>query len=424
MEIAKEQIDFIRESFQKMASKEELLALLNFVKPIAFGKNAKPFELKQLTYFANPKANPIRYRSFQIKKKSGEPRTIHAPVKGLKAIQKCLNLILQLVFEPHPSATGFVLNRSIVDNAKAHVGSIYVYNVDLKDFFPSIDQARIWKTLQLPPFNLGKVIPSGITAKEGDKGIKKFSLLQWLADGQRLKLNNIISSLLCFEMEVERKNENGEWVKEMRNVLPQGAPTSPIITNIICYKLDKRLNGVAKRFKLKYTRYADDITFSSMHNVYQKDSEFLKELDRIISDQRFHIKDSKTRLQKKGYRQEVTGLLVNEKVNVQARYLHRLRQWLYLWEHYGYEKATNFFLNDYLKERGHLIKGKPNMDNVISGKLLYLSMVKGKEDSTYQKLQKRFDALVEARTEKVDLNKVLDVLINDGLDEAMKIYLP
>jgi hypothetical protein len=81
-----------------------------------------------------------------------------------------------------------------------------------------------------------------------------------------------------------------------------------VITNIVCQKLDYLLSGVAKRFGLKYSRYADDITFSSMHNVYQPESVFLKELHRIIAEQNFYIKESKT-----PYRKEVTGLLVNEK---------------------------------------------------------------------------------------------------------------
>src|SRR5690606_12979703 len=120
-------------------------------------------------------------------------------------------------------------------------------------------------------------------------------------DNSRKKIANIIAALCCTEMEVERKDENGEWISVKRNVVPQGAPTSPVITNIICQKLDFLLTGVAKRFGLKYSRYADDITFSSMHNVYQPDSDFLKELKRIITEQGFHINVNKTRLQKDGY---------------------------------------------------------------------------------------------------------------------------
>ena len=171
---------------------------------------------------------------------------------------------------------------------------------------------------------------------------------------KRSMLANYLAALCCTEMEVERKNHDGEWIRVKRNVLPQGAPTSPVITNIICQRLDFLLSGVAKRFGLKYSRYADDITFSSMHNVYQTDSDFLKELHRIIAEQGFHIKESKTRLQKNGYRKEVTGLLVNEKANVQKRYIKQLRMWLYYWERYGYDRAYSFFLQQYLATKAIL----------------------------------------------------------------------
>lgn len=451
MKLEQEHIDQIRTAFEKMQSKEDLLHLLNEVKPLIYGEKAVPFELKQLTWYANPKLGGKRYAEFKIKKKSGSQRSIHAPVKGLKALQKTLAFILQCVYEPHKAAMGFVRERSIVDNAKIHVGSNYVYNIDLKDFFPSIDQARVWKTLQLKPFNLNKVstaepqyikweefkkeylkteelvkfykgkgrmftnTPYGTlyVANNFDKEKDKYILLGssslktkagkslegtlWLVnkipDTSRLDVANIIASLCCTEMEVERKNENGVWEKVKRNVLPQGAPTSPVITNIVCQKLDYLLSGVAKRFGLKYSRYADDITFSSMHNVYQPESEFLKELHRIIAEQNFHIKESKTRLQKDGYRKEVTGLLVNEKANVQQRYIKQLRMWLYYWERYGYERASGFFLQQYIADKGHVKNDKPDMANVISGKLDYLKMVKGAENELYQKLKARFEKI-------------------------------
>jgi hypothetical protein len=402
---------------------------------------------------------------------------------------------------------GFVRNKSIVDNAKLHVGSRYVYNIDLKDFFPSIDQARVWKCLQLKPFNLSrieknisdkandtnddfilpmlifnsknnnlikfhfyqknyepgihkikmkndgvltyKIIPTCKNQKSLDYRVfkrvlhKKYNISDPIGIGeiivfkrdsdfnhvntiaQNLKeknnldvdiqiiingllkiviskntpvatsnrsiIANIIASLCCTEMEVERKNESGEWEKVKRNVLPQGAPTSPVISNIVCQKLDYLLTGVAKRFGLKYSRYADDITFSSIHNVYKPDSEFLKELHRIIAEQHFNIKDRKTRLQKDGYRKEVTGLLVNEKANVQQRYIKQLRMWLYYWERYGYEKASGFFLKQYITDKGNVKKGKPEMGKVIAGKLEYLKMVKGSDNELYQNLKVRFE---------------------------------
>ena len=451
MKLEQTHIDHIRTAFEKMQSREDLLHVLNEAKPLVYGDKAVSFDLKQLTWYANPKLGRKRYAEFKIKKKSGAERSIHAPVKGLKSLQKTLSFVLQCVYEPHNAAMGFVRDRSIVDNAKLHVGSKYVYNIDLKDFFPSVDQARVWKCFQLKPFNLNKAssvepqymkwedfkkehlkTDEPVTFLKGkgrmftntlygtlyvannfDKEKDKYILLGssslktkagkslegtlWLVntipDTSRLDIANIIASLCCTEMEVERKSETGEWEKVKRNVLPQGAPTSPVITNIVCQKLDYLLSGVAKRFGLKYSRYADDITFSSMHNVYQPESEFLKELHRIITQQNFHIKESKTRLQKDGYRKEVTGLLVNEKANVQKRYIKQLRMWLYYWERYGYERSSGFFLQQYIADKGHVKNGKPDMANVISGKLDYLKMVKGADNELYQKLKARFEKI-------------------------------
>lgn len=511
MKLESAHIDQIRTAFANMHSKEDLLHLLNKVKPFVYGEKAVSFELRQLTYyiqrengiftFNSPFINRAtkvygenssatealqRYRSFTIKKKTGGIRTLHAPVRGLKAIQKTLGFILQTVFEPHPSAMGFVRNRSIVDNAKIHAGQRYVYNIDLKDFFSSIDQARVWKVLQLKPFNLNTSKPDELA--KGDihcfirtvtsifsPGIKKTSILYYAnkslnqvavdvdgkelsfssemanklvpglisSDGNvikdkllqldeiankryrsnidkgRLQVCNLIASLCCTEMEVERKSETGEWEKVKRNVLPQGAPTSPVITNIVCQRLDYLLTGVARRFGLRYSRYADDITFSSMHNVYQPESEFLKEMHRIIAEQNFHIKESKTRLQKDGYRKEVTGLLVNEKANVQQRYIKQLRMWLYYWERYGYERASGFFLQEYIADKGHVKNGKPDMANVISGKLDYLKMVKGNENELYLKLKGRFTKLSGV---KAPIDTLLDIWENEGIDNAMNRY--
>ena len=501
MAIEQAQIDQIRTSFEKMQSKEDLLHLLNVAKPLVYGEKAVPFKLKQITWYADPKLAKDRYSTFKVKKKSGAERTIHAPVMGLKAIQKTLSFVLQCVFEPHKAATGFVKDKSIVDNAKVHIGSKYVYNIDLKDFFPSIDQARVWKCLQLKPFNLNdnglvndkltvsKVFsfedfikellnefrPIGVKFIKSEKGnfiqflnaeskyifikidktialkgttaeeilfeIKKncvvlvykisnntYYKFRYKDDARnvektislsKLKLANMIASLCCTEMEVERFDKISEkWHLEKRTVLPQGAPTSPILTNVICQRMDYLLTAVAKRFGIKYTRYADDITFSSMHNVYQKDSEFLKELHRIITEQGFHIKESKTRLQKEGYRKEVTGLLVNENVNVQKRYIKQLRMWLYYWERYGFAKASIYFTQQYMSDKT-VVKGKPDMVNVIDGKLNYLKMVKGSENLLYLKLRGRFEKLSLKQT---FVSKVLQTWENEGIERAMELY--
>lgn len=438
MKITPKQNITIQELFKQMNSKQDFLALLNEAKKLVYGDKSIPFEEKQLNYYINknivikkdsiedksvkPKENKLlqlnkgdirfkntprkpSYVSFTIKKKEKDQfRTIYAPVKGLKEFQKALNIIMQCVYHPHPAANGFVLKKSIVDNAKVHINQIYVYNIDLKDFFPSVDKSRVWGRLLTTPFNLN-------TSEE------------------RKKIANMIAGLSCTPMEVERFIDN-KWTKITTSVLPQGAPTSPTLTNSICEKMDIRLSGVAKRFGLNYSRYADDITFSAKHNNYQiapntfekifiANSTFDKEVRRIITEQNFHVKESKVRLQKEDFRQEVTGLVVNDKVNVTRKYIKQLRQWIYYWEAYGYEKAYVFFLQKYIADKGHIKKGKPNMGMVLDGKLLYLKMVKGENDGTYLKLKERFDDLVESN---LDITQILDLWENKGIEKAMEAF--
>lgn len=395
MRIEQEDIDKIKAGFDKMISKNDFLELLNLAKPMIYGEKTVPFQMKQITWYSSQRSENKRYIEFKIKKKSGGERKINVPVKGLKSIQKTLSFVLQCVFEPHNSAYGFIRGKSIVDNANIHAGSYYVYNIDLKDFFPSVDQARVWKCLQLHPFNLINDYPYRNFSKHCKKNsfAYKESQRNKICSTERLSIANMISSICCAQMEVERKNENGDWQIFSKNVLPQGAPTSPILTNVVCQKLDFLLTGVSKRFGLKYSRYADDITFSSMHNAFQSGSEFLLELNRIILQQNFSINERKTRLQKNGFRMEVTGLLVNEKTNVQHRYIKNLRMWLYYWERYGYDKAYQYFLQSYNQNKTYLKPGKPNMTNIIAGKLDYLKMVKGSDNELFLKLKYRFDAL-------------------------------
>lgn len=383
MKITTTQVNEIKSKFETIQSKEDLLLLINDAKQMIYGENPYPITLKTLNYFANPANSKSRYKSFDIRKKSGGVRTIHAPISGLKHILKPLNLILQYVSQPHYRATGFVVGRSIADNAKYHVGKHYVYNIDLKDFFHSFDRQWVKYGFMIPPFNLGK---------------------------EKESLAFLLASLCTHPFEI-----NGE----IKTVLPQGAPTSPTITNILCTKLDRRLNGLAKRFKITYSRYADDITFSSQTNVFEKE-DFLKELHRIIEDdQKLVLNEKKTRLQQSGYRQEVTGLVVNEKVNVNTRYVKQLRMWLYYWEKYGYTKAETIFRRDYGSDKGHIKKEKPNFINVITGKLEYLKMVKGPEDSTYSKLSSRWNKLLQQSTL---IEKVLKEWEHNGIENAIELY--
>lgn len=344
-----------------LETRKDLFNLLNEIKADLLSDNVYPFTRKQFLILCNPKNDKKRYHLFEIPKKSGGFRQICAPCGNLKWFQLCLNEIFKALYTPSPYAMGFTEGRSIVDNAQMHTNQNYVFNIDLKDFFPSIDQARIWKRLQLAPFNFNAKV-AGVIA--GFCSIKS------------MRYNDDEPFSVCY-------------------ALPQGAPTSPLLTNAVCDTLDRRLHGLAKRFGLHYSRYADDITFSSMHNVYQPDSKFRNELERIITDQRFTINEKKTRLNHCSSRQEVTGLTVGAKINVARKYVKDIRAILHIWEKYGLNAAYATFYPRYKSEKCQLHRGEPNLVNVISGKLCYLKMVKGDNDSVYARLKAQFLRLTQ-----------------------------
>lgn len=384
MKLEENQILEVKKMFSKIEDMRDLLNLLNHTKNLMYGIDCKPFSIKQLNYFANPEKCVNRYTTFTVIKKSGGERQINSPIKGLKALLKVLNVVLQCCSEPHKSANGFVQDKSIVTNAQLHIGKHYVYNIDLKDFFHSFDRNRVKMAFLKEPF---------------------------LLNGDKEPLAFFIASLCTHPLLLEDGTT--------KTVLPQGSPTSPTLTNVLCVALDRRLNGLAKKFVADYSRYADDITFSSHHSIFGKE-DFQKELKRIIEeDQSLRINAKKTRLQKTGFRKEVTGLTVNEKVNVQKRYVKQIRMWIYYWEKYGYLRAQQLFSVDYMKDKGHISKGQNNLVNVLSGKLDFLKMVKGGNDSTYTGIKKRFDKLVNTDGK---IKKVLDLWEKNGIDAAMDKY--
>ena len=362
----------------------DLLNLLNDLKREDLGKDCHRFNLKQLNFYSNPNFNPAkRYKNFTIPKKSGGVRKISSPRGSLKFMLTYLNVIFQAMYEPTDAAMGFVPGRSIADNAAKHVGKKYVFNTDLKDFFPSVRQARIWKILQIKPFFLN------------------------------VELASVIAGLCCIQHPQKKTDRKGKII----GVLPQGSPCSPILTNIVCRNLDRRLQGLAKRFNLIYTRYADDITFSSDYNVFQVESEFMTEFTRIVIDEEFEINDKKTRLQKGGQRQEVTGLVVNNKVNIAREYYRDIRSLLYIWKRYGKEHAYAKFFSRYITSNTYKAgkKQMPSMQDVISGKLLYMKMVMGEDSSTYLSIRDKFLAL--SPEHRVFLETNLSYIVSYKLDE-------
>ena len=337
----------------KLNSTHDLLILLNRIKMDELGDKGHPFIMPHLNYFINPARNKKSYKTFRIPKKSGGVRIISAPRALLKSFLTYTNILLQSFYEAPDYITGFVPARSVVDNAERHVGMNYVFNTDLKDFFPSISKSRVWATLKHYPFRFNDTIADAI------------------------------AGLCCSEVLLDG---------EKRIALPQGSPCSPILTNIVCRNLDYQLHKLAQKYHVRYSRYADDITFSSNRNVFQKDGEFLSEMRAVITTQNFTINEKKTRLQKKSQRQEVTGLIVSDRVNVTRSYVRWIDNLLYIWERYGEQEANMCFLRHYTPKQ-NLHKSRPNMRSVVYGKLLYLKMVKGVDSEVWRRLQRRFNTL-------------------------------
>lgn len=243
---------------------------------------------KVLTYVLYVKKVESFYTSFEIPKKNGGMRTIKAPSGELKSIQKKLASELERYqqdiwaskgIKPNMSH-GFQKKKSIVTNARIHRNKKYVLNIDLQDFFDS--------------FHFGRV--RGFFQKNKDFALP-------------IEVATVLAQLTCFE-----------------GRLPQGAPTSPIITNLLCQILDNRLLGIAKKYKLDYTRYADDLTFSTNDKTFvERRNEFLCTIQKEIEHAGFRVNENKTRLAYKDSQQKVTGLVVNEKVNVAQEYYRRTK---------------------------------------------------------------------------------------------------
>lgn len=321
-----------------------------------------PYTIQQLTFYANTNNVPTdkRYHTFEIpKKKKGEFRQISTPVRQLKNIQYFIKLMLEELYIPHACVMGFVKKRSVVDNAKKHLNKYYVQNLDIKDFFPSITQDMILRCLISNPYNINYNVAF------------------------------LIARLCCIRLDDESK------------VLPQGSPTSPILANIVCSRLDVALMSLAKQFHLDYTRYADDMTFSGQYNSFKDQGRFMNLLTSIIERYGLKINPEKKRIQKHGSRQEVTGIIISSKTNVRRKYIKEIRSMLHNWESYGYAKANKRFVDCYQQGGRKKYNTVPDMKNVIDGKLEYLKMVKGQGDITYLKLKDRFDRLVNQSETKV-----------------------
>ena len=260
---------------------------------------------KTVAYILYKKPAASRYTTFQIPKRNGGCRTIKAPVRTLKVLQRNLSDLLQDCVDEintdkkrkDRAAHGFKRERSIITNARQHRHRRWVFKLDLEDFFPSI--------------NFGRV--RGFFIKNRD-----FELHPAVA--------TVIAQIACHE-----------------HSLPQGSPCSPVISNLIGHLLDMHLVKLASEAGCTYSRYADDLTFSTNKKEFPVDiavpsgtegaaphlwlpSEALRN---VIQRTGFRINDKKTHMMYRTSRMDVTGLVVNEKINVRWEYRHNVRAMVY-----------------------------------------------------------------------------------------------
>lgn len=256
--------------------------------------------------FAREVSTVTQYRRFRIPKRTGGERLISAPRQRLKRAQRW---ILEQLLERLPlaeQAHGFRRGRSIVSNASPHVGASVVVNVDLRDFFPSVSYRRV-------------------------KGLfRKLGYAEEVAT---------LLGLLCTEPDTVQTVMDGVtyYVAQGTRHLPQGAPTSPAITNLLCRRLDQRLAGFAAKHRLTYTRYADDLTLSAPPGTEAQVGAMLAVLTKVAREEGFAVHPDKISVKRRGRRQEVTGLVVNQRVAIDRDTLRRFRAVLYQVEKDGPE---------------------------------------------------------------------------------------
>lgn len=248
-----------------------------------------------LTYLLYKLPDSSRYTEFLIPKRSGDTRLIRAPNAKLKELQRHLARILYACLDELVNSReqkilshGFMRKKSIYTNAKFHVNRRYVMNIDLENFFPSI--------------NFGRV--RGFFRSSRDFGLDT-------------KVATMIAQISCY-----------------KNELPQGSPSSPVISNLIGNILDQRLAYLAKKNKCTYSRYADDLTFSTNNKQFPTglasqlaNGEWVisQDLKRTIEKKGFTLNIDKFSMQYRDSRQITTGLVVKKKVNIRREYYHSVR---------------------------------------------------------------------------------------------------
>lgn len=379
-------------------SVDDLIIILNSLRIEKYGEQCSSITKNLLFYLASNNT-PISdlYTVNFIPKKAGGTRKIQVPCKKLKEIQKYIEEVLNALYSPESYVTGFVRGKNIIENAKPHVGHKYLVTWDIRDFFGSLHAKLIKVCLIKEPFNF----PDDVA--------------------------NIITNI-CSVRISEDSN---------KRILPQGAPTSPILSNIIFAEADKIISDICekghsikcswygrRRGGVTYTRYADDMTFSADWDFYH-DCRF--SWGEIKRDFRYTFRENlslrpfyylvglqlskkKTRRCKNGQRKVVTGIVVNEKLNVKREFVREIRDLLYIWEKYGYEAAQKRY---YIHCRRNSAIKTPNSEllNILVGKINFIKQVKGGNDATFNRLKSK---LVQLCT-KQNNPQLITILLLTGM---------
>lgn len=302
---------FVAEAKHKGFSQEEVDVCLRYAKSLILSDLPAIFDISHFCLLVGyspayvlgaANRSEKYYRYYNIPKKSGGEREIAEPLPSLKEIQYwILENILNKV-PVHPAAKAFKKRSSIIDNARFHRKQDYVLTVDIENFFPSISPNRIYSVFH----NIGYSI----------------------------QISSVLTDLCC-----------------LKEALPQGAPTSPVLSNLVCRSLDQRLLAFAKNNSLRYSRYADDITFSG--KIIGAD--LIYYLYRVLSEHGFKVNQKKTRLLRRHQRQQVTGIVVNEKIQVPRELRRQLRQYAYYIEKYGFDEHASWLDDNHSHYREHLL---------------------------------------------------------------------
>lgn len=264
-------------------------------------------DLESLAYKTkNPRLRHYHYRI--LEKPSGGLRLIEAPKQRLKEMQRQILEHILYGIPAHPSVHGFVKGRSIKTFAEPHVGKQVVLRMDIRNFFPSFGCPRIQALFRTAGF------PEAVA--------------------------DLLGGICTTATPKEVCARLGDETYSRRH-LPQGAPTSPALANMGAYRMDCRLNGLAKAAEVQYTRYADDLAFSGDINF----NRFSIHAAAIAEEEGFHIHHRKTRIMRQGVRQHLAGLVTNEKLNVSRKDFDELKAILHNCVRFGPNSQSREQLN-------------------------------------------------------------------------------